>query len=263
MIAARGSSDNAARYAQHVLGRLCGMPVALATPSLHTLYDAPPRYDGALVIGISQSGASPDVVASCRGARRQGCADAWRSRTTRPRRWRAPRRTCSRCTPARSARSPRPRPTPPRSAAVAALAARSRRRARGARAAGDARGAGAPARAHRRGRRRGGAAARWERLAVIGRGANYATAFEAALKIKELAGIAAEPYSPADFLHGPIAIVGPGFPVLGIAPPGPTEAGDARAARRPCASAARDVAAIGNDPAPASRSCGSSPSRTG
>jgi glucosamine--fructose-6-phosphate aminotransferase (isomerizing) len=35
VIAARGSSDNAARYAQHVLGRLCGLPVALATPSLH------------------------------------------------------------------------------------------------------------------------------------------------------------------------------------------------------------------------------------
>ena len=43
VIAARGSSDNAARYAQHVLGRLCGLPVALATPSLHTVYDAPPR----------------------------------------------------------------------------------------------------------------------------------------------------------------------------------------------------------------------------
>ena len=43
VIAARGSSDNAARYAQHVLGRLCGLPVALAAPSLHTVYDAPVR----------------------------------------------------------------------------------------------------------------------------------------------------------------------------------------------------------------------------
>ena len=39
VIAARGSSDNAARYAQHLFGRFWGMPVALATPSLHTLYD--------------------------------------------------------------------------------------------------------------------------------------------------------------------------------------------------------------------------------
>jgi glutamine---fructose-6-phosphate transaminase (isomerizing) len=64
------------------------------------------------------------------------------------------------------------------------------------------------------------AAAEWTRLAVIGRGANYATAFEAALKIKELAQVAAEPASPADFLHGPVAMLDPGFPVLAIAPSG-------------------------------------------
>src|SRR5215217_615195 len=72
VIAARGSSDNVARYAQHVLGRLCGIPVALATPSLHTLYGTPPRLDGALVIGISQSGASPDVTAVVEDGTRQG-----------------------------------------------------------------------------------------------------------------------------------------------------------------------------------------------
>jgi glutamine---fructose-6-phosphate transaminase (isomerizing) len=55
---------------------------------------------------------------------------------------------------------------------------------------------------------------------VIGRGANYATAFEAALKIKELAGVAAEPASPADFLHGPVAMLDPGFPLLAILPSG-------------------------------------------
>ena len=74
MIAARGTSDNAARYAQHVLGRLYGLPVALASPSLHTIYDAPLRYAGAVAIGISQSGASPDVVAVLDAARRQGAA---------------------------------------------------------------------------------------------------------------------------------------------------------------------------------------------
>src|SRR5215208_7267679 len=73
VIAARGSSDNAARYAQHVLGRLCGLPVALAAPSLHTVYDAPMRYADGVVLGISQSGASPDVVAVLEAARAQGC----------------------------------------------------------------------------------------------------------------------------------------------------------------------------------------------
>jgi glucosamine--fructose-6-phosphate aminotransferase (isomerizing) len=55
---------------------------------------------------------------------------------------------------------------------------------------------------------------------VIGRGYNYATAFEIALKLKELTYVLAEPYSPADFVHGPIAIVENGFPVLIVAPSG-------------------------------------------
>src|SRR4051812_13303712 len=66
VIAARGSSDSVARYAQHLFGRFWGMPVALATPSLHTLYDADLDYREALVIGISQSGASPDVAGDVR-----------------------------------------------------------------------------------------------------------------------------------------------------------------------------------------------------
>jgi glucosamine--fructose-6-phosphate aminotransferase (isomerizing) len=59
-----------------------------------------------------------------------------------------------------------------------------------------------------------------DRCAVIGRGYNYATAFEIALKIKELTRTVAEPYSSADFRHGPIAMVRDGFPVLAIAPSG-------------------------------------------
>jgi glucosamine--fructose-6-phosphate aminotransferase (isomerizing) len=51
---------------------------------------------------------------------------------------------------------------------------------------------------------------------VLGRGYNYATAFEWALKLKELCYVEAEPYSPADFQHGPIAMVERGFPVLAI-----------------------------------------------
>jgi glucosamine--fructose-6-phosphate aminotransferase (isomerizing) len=55
---------------------------------------------------------------------------------------------------------------------------------------------------------------------VLGRGYNFATAMEWALKLKELAYVFADPYSAADFQHGPIAIVEPGFPVLAIAPSG-------------------------------------------
>jgi glucosamine--fructose-6-phosphate aminotransferase (isomerizing) len=59
-----------------------------------------------------------------------------------------------------------------------------------------------------------------QQCAVLGRGYNYATAFEWALKLKELTYVAAEPYSPADFLHGPIAVVDRGYPVLAVAPEG-------------------------------------------
>jgi glucosamine--fructose-6-phosphate aminotransferase (isomerizing) len=59
-----------------------------------------------------------------------------------------------------------------------------------------------------------------ERCVVLGRGYNYATAFEWSLKLKELCYVVAEPYSSADFQHGPIAIVESGFPVLAIAPSG-------------------------------------------
>jgi glucosamine--fructose-6-phosphate aminotransferase (isomerizing) len=55
---------------------------------------------------------------------------------------------------------------------------------------------------------------------VIGRGYNYATAFELALKLKELTYTIAEPYSSADFLHGPLALIEHGFPAIVIAPTG-------------------------------------------
>jgi glucosamine--fructose-6-phosphate aminotransferase (isomerizing) len=238
VVAARGSSDNAARYAQHVLGRLCGLPVALATPSLHTVYDAPLRYAGGIAIGISQSGASPDVVAVLAAARDQGCATV--AITNDPGSPMAAAATHVIPLGAGVEASVAATKTYTTSlAAVAALAAE---------LAGDPRRraelAAAPATLARQLERTDGldaaaeAAAGWRRLAVIGRGANYATAFEAALKIKELAGVAAEPASPADFLHGPVAMLDPGFPVLAIMPSGP-----AGAAVREVLEAARERAA--------------------
>ena len=55
---------------------------------------------------------------------------------------------------------------------------------------------------------------------VVGRGFNYSTAFEIALKIKETSAIVAEPYSGADLLHGPVAVVDTGFPLILVAPSG-------------------------------------------
>ncbi len=76
VIAARGTSDNAGRYAQYVLGAHNGLMVALATPSLFSIYGQPPQLGNALVIGISQSGKSPDIVSVVAEARKQGALTA-------------------------------------------------------------------------------------------------------------------------------------------------------------------------------------------
>ena len=246
VIAARGSSDNAARYAQHVLGRVLRLPVVLATPSLHTLYDAPPRFIDAIVIGISQSGASPDVVSVVAEGARQGALTA--AITNDPSSPLAAAAAHVVDLGAGEERSVAATKTYTASlAAIAALAAEGDPRLSGeiarlpeALAAQLALTGAADAAVQ--------AAAGWERLTVVGRGAHYATAFEAALKLRELAGIVAEAYSPADLLHGPIATAGPGQPLLAIAPVGPTEG-----SMRELVAAARErgarVAAIGHDPA--------------
>ena len=59
-----------------------------------------------------------------------------------------------------------------------------------------------------------------EQFVVVGRGFNYSTAFEVALKMKETSYLVAEPYSPADLLHGPVAMIDRGFPALVIAASG-------------------------------------------
>jgi glutamine---fructose-6-phosphate transaminase (isomerizing) len=270
VLAARGTSDNAARYAQHVLGRILRLPVVLATPSLHTLYDAPPRYADAVVIGISQSGASPDIVSVVADAAKQGALTA--AITNAPSSPLAGAAHHVIDLGAGEERSVAATKTYTASlAAIAALvacgdAALSADVARlpDALAAqlavsGHVRAAADPVSIGDEDAPPSGAIARigdvagavraaadWQRLTVVGRGAHYATAFEAALKIRELAGIVAEPYSPADLLHGPIAAVGPDQPLLAIAPEGPT-----LASMREVVAAARergaDVAAIGHD----------------
>ena len=76
IIAARGTSDNAGRYAQYLLGAVNQLVVGLATPSLFSIYRRPPKFGKALVLGISQSGKSPDIVAVLAEAQRQGALTA-------------------------------------------------------------------------------------------------------------------------------------------------------------------------------------------
>jgi glucosamine--fructose-6-phosphate aminotransferase (isomerizing) len=225
LIAARGSSDNAARYAQHVFGRLCGLPVALATPSLHTLYGTPPRLDGALVIGVSQSGASPDVVSVVEEGTRQGQVTVAVTNDPDSPLGAAAGHVIG-LEAGVEASVAATKTYTSSLGVVAALAAAMAGEARleeeleAVPAALEEQLARAdwPERAVAE-------AAAWDRCTVVGRGANYGTAFEAALKIRELTGVVAEPFSPADFLHGPIAVVDEGYPVVAIAPEGPTLAG--------------------------------------
>jgi glucosamine--fructose-6-phosphate aminotransferase (isomerizing) len=270
LIAARGSSDNVARYAQHVLGHLCRIPVALATPSLHTLYGTPPRLDGALTIGISQSGASPDVTAVVADAAGQSQPTIAITNDPESPLAGAARHVIELGTGEEQSVAATKTYTASL-AAVAALAASlagARHLADELRAAPDA----VAAQLEQTVDAAVEAAAGWERCAVVGRGANYGTAFEAALKIKELTGIAAEPYSPPDLMHGPIAVLGPDHPLLAFAPAGPAAAGIGalleEAARRkaPAIVAANDpgpgAAADSGPGAPADRGPGAAAAAT-
>ncbi|MCG2768416.1 MAG: SIS domain-containing protein, partial [Anaerolineae bacterium] len=71
-LAARGTSDHAGLYAKYLWGAYNRLPIALAAPSLFSMYGMPPRLDHALVLGISQSGQSPDIVSVVAEGKRQG-----------------------------------------------------------------------------------------------------------------------------------------------------------------------------------------------
>jgi glucosamine--fructose-6-phosphate aminotransferase (isomerizing) len=220
LIASRGSSSNAARYAQYLLGRASRVPVMFATPSLYTIYEQPPRLDGAVVIGISQSGASPDVASVLAEARRQGRptialtnvsasalaqhADVVLDLEAGDERAVAATKTYMNSLGAVAlVFAAADGPVAERElAAMPKLLARqialSQETAPPLGEYADAVGA-----------------------TVVGRGVNYGTAFETALKIRELSGLVVEAYSPADLMHGPIAAIQPGWPVVLVAPSGP------------------------------------------
>lgn len=238
LIASRGSSSNAARYAQYVLGRAHRVPVSFATPSLYTLYEQPPRLDGALVIGISQSGRSPDVKEVIEEARRQG-------------------------RPTVALTNDPSSPLAQASDEVLALEAGDELAVAATKTYVNSLGAIALLFTLATGDRE--ALAELERMpshlalqidrswddsraierlgaieggTVIARGVNYATCFEIALKIRELSGLLFESYSAADLMHGPVAAIGAGWPVIAVAPRGPAlpvmlEALETLGARRP------------------------------
>ena len=215
IIAARGSSDNAARYAQYVFGAFNRLTVTLATPSLFTRYERPPLMNGALVIGISQSGESPDLVAVVEEGRRQGCPTlAITNAAGSPLSLLADHTIHLRAGAERSVAATKTYTAQLTALAVLSAAiAEDEGRFRELRALPSH-----VARALEVNEKALVAAAEMLKDAghgvVIGRGFNYATAFEISLKAKELAYVAVEPYSSADFQHGPIALIETGFAAI-------------------------------------------------
>jgi len=220
VIAARGTSDNVGRYAKYLFGAANGFTVALATPSLFTIYKKVPQFKNSLVMGISQSGQSPDIVAVLAEAKKQGAltaaitnddssplaenADHLINIHAGPEKSIASTKTYTTSLTAIAMLSASLSNTPEKWDELKTIPEAVQQTLMLDQEARNA-------------------AARWRftnRCVVIGRGYNYATAYELALKLKELTYIIAEPYSPADLLHGPFAIVERDFPVLVIAPHG-------------------------------------------
>jgi len=245
LIAARGTSDNAARYAQYLFGAAGGLPVALAAPSLTTLYGRPPDPRGGLVIGISQSGRSPDIVETLAAARRAGAPTlAIVGDTESPL-----ARAADEVLPLHAGEERSVAATKTYTAELAAVAllalslAGKRMLLKRLAAVPEAMAAALatdPA-VRRMARRLGGAT----RAVVLARGVNFPTAWEIALKLKELALILAEPYSSADFEHGPIALAESDLPAVVVSAPGGKPEAELHKLARRLAARKSPVLAIG------------------
>jgi len=215
-LAARGTSDHAGVYAQYLWGSLNRLPVALAAPSLFTRYAEAPRLRNALVVGLSQSGESPDIVSVLAEGRRQGALTLAITNALH-----APlAQTAEFAIDLRAGVEQAVAATKTYTAelmAVAALAATlsdDKDHVAALQRVPDA-----VEQTLTQDGEAGKLAKRYRELTqcvVLGRGYNYASALEWALKLKELAYVFADAYSVADFRHGPIALAEPGFPVFAL-----------------------------------------------
>ncbi|HEX4751959.1 MAG TPA: SIS domain-containing protein [Solirubrobacterales bacterium] len=205
LIAARGSSDNAARFAQYLFGRELRLETSLAAPWLFRDRDAAPRLPSAAVLGISQSGMSPDVVGVLAAARAEGRPTiAITADPASPLALEADVVVELLCGEERSVAA-----TKTYLASLHALLqiaealAPDRRRSTWLARLPDL--VDAQVASMLVTRERFDPLGSLPLITVTGRGAALSSAFESALKIRELSGTPAEAFSPPDLLHGPIA----------------------------------------------------------
>src|SRR5579884_3151811 len=221
LLAARGTSDNAALFARYLLEITTGIPVSLAAPSIFTLYNASINFDGVLVVAISQSGESTDTNLVLERAREHGAVTI--GVTNEPASTLAHLAEHTFLVRAGKEKSVAATKTYTGQLLMAYLLAY----ALGARMGADDL-ARIPELASIAVSLEDEIAARSERYrfmdhsVVIGRGLNYSNAFEFALKLMETCYVIAERFSAADLLHGPIAMIERSFPVFVFTPPGVT-----------------------------------------
>ncbi|NBC95691.1 MAG: SIS domain-containing protein [Deinococcus-Thermus bacterium] len=244
---ARGSSDNAVGFFAYLAGMRLGLPVASVPPSLVTIHRAPLRGEGALAVGVSQSGESQDVVEALRamataGARTLAVSNGPGSSLERVATWSLQQRAGEERAVAASktftsqmmvlarlvmewsdeddGRAALAAVPPAIHALLADTSALDTAAARLTHA---------------------------DQLDVLGRGLSFAPALEVALKLKETSYLHAHAYSSAEFQHGPIASLGAGDPVLllGVAD---ASAETTREAARRIAEAGADLTVVASDP---------------
>lgn len=221
LIAARGTSDNAATYAKYLFGIIAGLPTGLAAPSIFTLYGARPRLNQSLVIGISQSGQAADVIEYLQNSKKCGALTACvTNEEGSPITKAADFTILCHAGPEKSVAA-----TKTYTSTLAALGLLSF--TLGGRndlidslsEIGDKIALAITSLDEEIARR----AERYRYMSecfVLARGINHATAFEAALKLAETCYVNAEPFSSADFMHGPIAMVDEDIPCFLYAPSG-------------------------------------------
>lgn len=212
---ARGSSDHASTYLKYAIELTLGLPVASVGPSIASIYGKDLKLGSAAAIAVSQSGKSPDIVGMAQSARRSGATTIAITNTAG-----SPLDEASDFTidlhagVEKSVAATKTFVT----SVVAGLALLARWSGDDDLRAAVAALPEAFAKA---------VACDWSEmigaldghnaLYVLGRGPGFAIANEAALKFKETCGIQGESYSAAEVMHGPVSIVTPGYPVLGLA----------------------------------------------
>jgi glutamine---fructose-6-phosphate transaminase (isomerizing) len=221
VLVARGSSDNAALFGRYLLEMTTGIPVSLAAPAIHTLYKARLDLRETLVIGISQSGEGVDINLVLENSKRCGATTLAITNEAQSAMAKIADETL--LIHAGRERSVAATKTYTGQLLIFHLLARALSQHKG-----EAEVERLPELAAESLKLQPQVKEIVERYAfmencvVVGRGLNYANAYEFAIKLMETCYVVAERFSGADFLHGPIALVDRGFPVFLFAPPGPT-----------------------------------------